>query len=64
MLAALGVPQSSDLTNHKSYVANWLEALNKDSRFIFRAASAASKAADFILAFSRQPEPELVDLPF
>ena len=64
MLAALGVPQSSDLSNQKCYVANWLEALNKDSRFIFRAASAASKAADFILAFSRQPEPELVDVPF
>ncbi len=55
--AALGIPQSDNLDNHKAYVANWLEALNKDSRFIFRAASAASKAADFVLSFSRQPEP-------
>ena len=63
-LAALGVPQSDDLTNQKSYVANWLEALSKDSRFIFRAASAASKAADFILAFSPQLQPETADVPF
>jgi antirestriction protein ArdC len=66
LLAALGVPQSDDLSNHKAYVANWLEALNKDSRFIFRAASAASKAADFILSFApqHQPEPDLVEVPF
>ncbi len=66
LLAALGVPQSDDLTNHKAYVASWLEALNKDSRFIFRAASAASKAADFILSFApqHQPEPDLVEVPF
>ena len=57
LLAALGVPQSDDMTNHKAYCQDWLEALNKDTRFIFRAASAASKAADFILSFSRQPEP-------
>jgi antirestriction protein ArdC len=65
-LAALGVPQTDNLDNHKAYVANWLEALSKDSRFIFRAASAASKAADHILSFvpQYQPEPELVDVPF
>lgn len=60
MLAELGVPQSDDLTNHQAYLANWLKALSNDSRFIFRAASAASKATDFVLSFSRQPEPELV----
>ena len=61
-LGSLGVPQSSDLSNAKSYIANWIEALNKDSRFVFRAASSASKAADLILSFSPQlqPEPELV----
>jgi antirestriction protein ArdC len=65
-LAALGVPQTDNLDNHKAYVANWLEALSKDSRFIFRAASAASKAADHLLSFvpQYQPEPELVDVPF
>jgi antirestriction protein ArdC len=62
-LAALGIPQSDNLTNHKAYVASWLEALHKDSRFIFRAASAASKAADYILSFApqHQPEPEPVE---
>jgi antirestriction protein ArdC len=63
-LAALGVPQTENLDNHKAYVANWLSALNRDSRFIFRAASAASKAADYILSFSRQPEPVLEEVPF
>jgi antirestriction protein ArdC len=62
MLAALGVPQSDDMTNHKAYCQSWLEALHQDSRFIFRAASAASKAADFVLSFSRQPD--LEEVPF
>ncbi len=65
-LATLGVPQTDDISNHKAYVANWLEALNKDSRFIFRAASAASKAADYVLSFvpQNQPEPDLAEVPF
>jgi antirestriction protein ArdC len=65
-LAALGIPQSDDMTNHKAYCQNWLEALNKDSRFIFRAASAASKAADYIMSFAPQhePVPELEEVPF
>ena len=45
------------MSNHKAYVANWLEALNKDSRFIFRAASAASKAADFSFRSLRSSSP-------
>ena len=64
MLAELGVPPSSDMANHQAYVKGWLQALRNDNRFIFKASTAASKAADFILSFSRQPEPELVDVPF
>ena len=64
MLAELGVPQSEDLTNHQSYVQNWLKALRNDNRFIFKASTAANKAADYVLSFSRQPEPELVEVPF
>ncbi len=64
MLAELGVPQSADLSNHQAYLANWLQALRNDNRFIFRASTAANKAADFLLSFSRQPKPELVDVPF
>ena len=60
MLAELGVPQSDNLENQKSYLANWLQSLRNDNRYIFRASTAANKAADFVLSFSRQPEPEEV----
>ena len=44
---------------HADYIASWLEVLREDDRAIVRAASAASKAADFILGF--QPDaPQLV----
>jgi antirestriction protein ArdC len=54
-LSELGVPQSDDLSNHHAYLENWLAALRSDPRFIFAAATSASKAADFILSFSRTP---------
>jgi antirestriction protein ArdC len=37
---------------HADYLGSWLKVLREDSRAIFRAASRASKAADFLLAFS------------
>ncbi|MEQ8402664.1 MAG: zincin-like metallopeptidase domain-containing protein [Silicimonas sp.] len=36
---------------HGDYLGAWLEVLKEDNRAIFRAASQASKAADFILTF-------------
>jgi antirestriction protein ArdC len=36
---------------HADYIGSWLEVLRKDNRAIFRAASQASKAADYLLAF-------------
>jgi len=36
---------------HADYIASWLEVLREDNRAIVRAASKASKAADFILSF-------------
>ena len=36
---------------HTDYIGSWLEVLKEDNRAIFRAASQASKAAEFILAF-------------
>ena len=36
---------------HADYIGSWLEVLREDDRAIVRAASAASKAADFLLAF-------------
>jgi antirestriction protein ArdC len=52
----LGVPASENLENHIAYVGNWLQAMKNDSRFIFVGSAQASKAADFILSFSRKPE--------
>ena len=36
---------------HSDYIGAWLEVMRADEKAIFRAASAASKAADFLLAF-------------
>jgi len=36
---------------HADYIGAWLEVLREDERAIFRAASLASKAADYLLAF-------------
>lgn len=55
----LGLPVSDSIPNHASYIANWLCAMKDDTRFIFRAATQASKAADFLLSFNRIPEPVL-----
>ena len=46
--ATLGIVPT---VRHADYVGSWLEVLREDSRAIFRAASQASKAADFIQAF-------------
>lgn len=45
--AALGITPT---VRHTDYIGSWLEVLKEDNRAIFRAASHASKAADFILA--------------
>ncbi len=43
---------------HADYIGSWLEVLREDNRAIVRAASAASKAADFILGFQADaPQP-------
>jgi len=36
---------------HADYIGSWLEVLREDNRAIIRAASAASKAADYLLGF-------------
>ena len=44
---------------HDSYIASWLEKLRNDKRFIFKAASAASKAHQYLVecvAQSEQPK--------
>jgi antirestriction protein ArdC len=49
---------------HADYLASWLEVLREDNRAIIRAASAASKAADYLLAFGDcDPAPQPVVPP-
>ncbi|BDG71587.1 ArdC family protein [Roseomonas fluvialis] len=52
--AALGIVPS---VRHADYIGSWLEVLREDNRAIVRAASAASKTADFLLAFAAEAEP-------
>ena len=46
--ATLGITPT---VRHADYIGSWLEVLREDDRAIVRAASAASKAAEFLLAF-------------
>jgi Zincin-like metallopeptidase len=49
-------------TVRHDYLGSWLEALREDNRAIIRAASAASKAADYLLAFrAGDPAPEAAE---
>jgi len=52
--ASLGIVPT---VRHADYLGSWLEVLREDDRAIVRAASAASKAADYLLAF----RPDRVD---
>ena len=47
--AALGIVPT---VRHADYIASWLDVLREDNRAIVRAASQASKAADWLLAFA------------
>jgi antirestriction protein ArdC len=46
--ASLGIVPT---VRHADYIGSWLEVLREDDRAIIRAASAASKASDYLLAF-------------
>jgi antirestriction protein ArdC len=52
----LGVPASDDLANRVAYLKSCLQAMKNDSRFIIMASAQASKAASYILSFSREEE--------
>lgn len=51
--AALGIVPT---VRHADYVGAWLDVLREDNRAIFRAASHASKAADYVLSFDSTGE--------
>ena len=46
--ASLGIVPT---VRHADYIGSWLEVLREDNRAIVRAASQASKAADWLLGF-------------
>ncbi len=46
--ASLGIVPT---VRHADYIGSWLDALREDNRAIVRAASQASKAANFLLGF-------------
>lgn len=48
LCAELGIVPT---VRHADYIGSWLAVLREDSKAIFRAASQASKAADYLLAF-------------
>ncbi len=49
--ASLGIVPT---VRHADYIGNWLQVLKEDSRAIFKAASLASKACDYILGFEQK----------
>ena len=57
--AALGVVPT---VRHSDYVGSWIDLLRDDERAIFRAASAASKAANYVLSFLPETAEAIADL--
>ncbi len=51
LCAALGIAPT---VRHADYIGSWLEVLREDNRAIFRAASAATKATDWLLTRHRE----------
>ncbi|WP_456085341.1 ArdC family protein [Magnetospirillum molischianum] len=51
--ASLGIVPT---VRHADYIGSWIEVLRDDDRAIIRAASAASKAADYLLGFLPETE--------
>ena len=48
---------------HASYIASWLEVLQRDKRAVFVAAAQAQKAADYLLEHAGLLAPENVSTP-
>jgi antirestriction protein ArdC len=59
LCAALGIVPT---VRHADYLAGWLDLLRGDARAIFRAASGASKAADWVLARHGQADADAAAL--
>ena len=59
LCAALGIVPT---VRHADYIGSWLEVLREDNRAIFRAAGAASKAADWLLSRHRETQVAVVGI--
>ena len=55
--ASLGIVPT---VRHADYIGSWLQVLQDDKRFVFKAASLASKAADYILKFQKPEQAKAV----
>lgn len=62
-LSALGYVGDEPRADHAHYVASWIKLLKSDPQALFTAASAAQKAADFILAAGGDDESTLDLVP-
>lgn len=60
LCAEIRIPNHNPTENHAAYLDNWIKTISEDYRAIFKISSAASAAADFILAFSRKEKEEAV----
>jgi antirestriction protein ArdC len=58
LCASLGIVPT---VRHADYIGNWLAVLKNDNRAIVSAASHASKASDFLLAFTHPAAPQPSD---
>lgn len=56
--ASIGITPT---VRHSDYIGAWIETMREDSRVIFRAASQASKATDWILSFLPSDEQSAVE---
>lgn len=56
LMAELGIPHNDDMRNAKAYIQGWASRLKNDPKAIFAASKYASRAADYILSFSRPAE--------
>jgi antirestriction protein ArdC len=64
LMGELGLPTGDTLPNSAAYVQSWLRGMFDDHRFIFSASAQASKAASYLLSFSRKEIEEPEEIPF
>jgi antirestriction protein ArdC len=56
----LNVPQSDKVEAYARYIKCWLKEMESDPKWVFAAASQASRAADYLLGFVQAEEAEPV----